>query len=68
MNGKQRAYLRSLANSIEAKYQIGKNGIDYNFLDMIRDALEANMETLLDYVKELKTGFFKRYFMMKVEI
>ena len=32
------------------------------------DALEANMETLLDYVKELKTGFFKRYFMMKVEI
>lgn len=32
------------------------------------DALEANMETLLDYVKELKTGFFKRYFMMKAEI
>ena len=32
------------------------------------DALEANMETLIDYVKELKTVFFKRYFMMKAEI
>ena len=42
MTGKQRAYLRGLANSIDAKYQIGKNGIDYNFLTQIRQALEAN--------------------------
>ncbi len=42
MTSKQRAYLMSLAVNIPAKYQIGKNGIDYNFLDLIRDALEAN--------------------------
>lgn len=42
MTGKQRAYLRSLANTIDAKYQIGKNGIDENTVDMIDKALEAN--------------------------
>ena len=42
MTSKQRAYLRGLANSLDAKYQIGKNGIDYNFLTQIRQGLEAN--------------------------
>ena len=42
MTSKQRAYLRGLANKIPAKYQIGKNGIDYNFLTQMRKALEAN--------------------------
>ena len=42
MTSKQRAYLMSLAVNVQAKYQIGKNGIDYNFLSLIRDALEAN--------------------------
>jgi len=42
MKGKQRAYLRSLANSIQAKYQIGKNGIDENLLIQLSDGLEAN--------------------------
>jgi len=42
MTGKQRAYLRGLANSIDAKYQIGKNGVDVNTIRMIDEALEAN--------------------------
>ena len=42
MTGKQRAYLRGLANNIEAKYQIGKNGVDNNTINMIDEALEAN--------------------------
>ncbi|MBQ7036606.1 MAG: YhbY family RNA-binding protein [Clostridia bacterium] len=29
MTGKQRAYLRGLANSIDAKFQIGKGGVDF---------------------------------------
>ncbi|MBE7024863.1 MAG: YhbY family RNA-binding protein [Ruminococcaceae bacterium] len=41
MTGKQRAYLRGLANSIEAKYQIGKGGIDTPTVRMIDLALEA---------------------------
>lgn len=42
MTGKQRAYLRGLANSIDAKYQIGKGGVDGNTLKMVDEALEAN--------------------------
>ena len=41
MTGKQRAYLRGLANSIDAKYQIGKGGIDTPTVRMIDLALEA---------------------------
>ena len=42
MTGKQRAYLRGLANTIDAKYQIGKNGVDENTITMVDEALEAN--------------------------
>lgn len=41
MTGKQRAYLRGLANGIDAKYQIGKGGIDTPTVRMIDLALEA---------------------------
>lgn len=42
MKGKQRAYLRGLANTIQAKYQIGKNGIDDNLLTQLSEGLEKN--------------------------
>lgn len=42
MTGKQRAYLRGLANGIDAKYQIGKNGVDEETIKMLDLALEAN--------------------------
>lgn len=38
---KQRAYLRSLANGVDALYQIGKGGISDNLLTTLSDALEA---------------------------
>ena len=41
MTGKQRAYLRGLANTIDAKYQIGKGGVDDETIRMIDLALEA---------------------------
>lgn len=37
---KQRAQLRSLANGIDAIFQIGKNGIEENFLNQVEQALE----------------------------
>lgn len=40
LKGKQRAYLRSLANTENAIAQIGKGGINENFLKTISDALE----------------------------
>jgi len=42
MTGKQRAYLRGLANKIDAKYQLGKDGLTDAFVNQIDDALEAN--------------------------
>ena len=41
ITSKQRAYLRSLAQNIDAIFQIGKNGINENQVKQIIDALEA---------------------------
>lgn len=43
LTGKQRAYLRSLSNSLPAKYQVGKSGYeDDAFLTQLREGLEKN--------------------------
>lgn len=59
MNSKQRAYLRSLSNNISAIFQIGKAGINDNFIKQVEDALEAReiikisvLENSLTDVKE----------------
>lgn len=41
LTGKQRSYLKALANSIESIMQIGKGGVTENVLKQIDDALEA---------------------------
>ena len=41
MTSKQRAYLRSLATSIQPIFQIGKNEISSNMTEQIDNALEA---------------------------
>jgi RNA-binding protein len=41
LNGKQRSYLRSLANGIEPIIQIGKSDINENLLRQVDEALEA---------------------------
>ena len=41
MTSKQRAYLRGLANNIDAIFQIGKGGISDNLVNQLSDALEA---------------------------
>ena len=41
MTSKQRAYLRGLANTIDAIFQIGKSGITDNLINQLSDALEA---------------------------
>ena len=54
MTGKQRAYLRGLANRIDAKYQIGKGGVDEATIRMSDVALEANE---LIKIKVLENSF-----------
>lgn len=60
MTSKQRAYLRGLANGLDAIFQIGKGGISENLIKQLDDALEARelikisvLETAPDDVKSL---------------
>lgn len=41
LTGKQRSYLKSIGNGINPIFQIGKNGINDNFIKQVEDALEA---------------------------
>lgn len=41
ITSRQRSYLRSLANTMDPIFQLGKNGIEEGFLKQIDDALEA---------------------------
>jgi RNA-binding protein len=41
INSKQRSYLKSLATNLKSIFQLGKDGIDDNFIKQIDEALEA---------------------------
>ena len=41
MTSKDRAHLRSLANTIEPIFQVGKSGLSDNLIKQVNDALEA---------------------------
>ncbi len=41
LTGKQRSYLKGLANPMEPIFQVGKNGITENFVKQVDEALEA---------------------------
>ena len=60
MTSKQRAYLRSFANTLEPIFQIGKSGISENLIQQLSDALDARelikihvLETAPDTAKNL---------------
>ena len=41
LTSKQRAYLRGLANSMDALFQVGKSGITENLIKQTDETLEA---------------------------
>ncbi|WP_425446596.1 ribosome assembly RNA-binding protein YhbY [Dethiothermospora halolimnae] len=41
LKGKQRSYLKGIANKMNPIFQLGKNGITDNFIEQVDDALEA---------------------------
>lgn len=41
LSGKQRSYLKALANRIEPIFQVGKSGVTESFLKQLDEALEA---------------------------
>lgn len=56
LTSKQRAYLRSLANSAETILQVGKEGISENLIKQVDDALTAR-ELIKGKVLETAPGF-----------
>jgi len=41
LTGKQKRYLRSLANTLVPIFQVGKGGVNQNLITQVKDALEA---------------------------
>ncbi len=41
LTGKQRSYLKAMANNIDPIFQLGKNGLTDNFIKQVEEALEA---------------------------
>lgn len=41
ITGRQRSFLKSMANRIDPIFQVGKNGVTESFLRQVDDALEA---------------------------
>lgn len=75
MTSKQRAYLRGLANKLDAIFQIGKNGINDNLIKQLDDALEARelikittLETAPDTAKNLSFEIAERIDCIVVQV
>lgn len=41
LTGKQRSYLKGLANNLDPLFQLGKNGLSDNFIKQVEEALET---------------------------
>ncbi|MBC8588829.1 ribosome assembly RNA-binding protein YhbY [Paratissierella segnis] len=51
LTGKQRSYLRGLANNIEPIFQLGKNGLTENFVRQVDEAFEARELVKINVLK-----------------
>jgi RNA-binding protein len=51
LTGKQRSYLRGLANNIEPIFQLGKNGLTENFVRQVDEVFEARELVKINVLK-----------------
>lgn len=56
LTGKQRSYLRSLANDLDPIFQIGKGGVSANVVRQFDDALEARELVKAAVLKNSEAG------------
>ena len=56
LNSKQRSYLRSLANTVDPIFQVGKGGIGDNLIKQFNDALEAREIVKATVLKNAEEG------------
>lgn len=51
LTGKQRSYLKSIANNLEPLFQVGKNGLSENFIKQVDEALELRELVKINVLK-----------------
>ena len=51
LTNKQKSALRSMANTLRPIFQVGKEGISYNLINTLSDALEAHELVKLNVLK-----------------
>lgn len=51
ITGKQRSYLKGIANNIDPIFQLGKNGLTDNFVRQVDDALKAREIVKINVLK-----------------
>ncbi len=56
LSGKQKRYLRSLANNLNSTFQIGKDGLNDNLIISINDNLKANELVKVSVLKTCETS------------
>ena len=56
LTSKQRSYLRSLANTIDPIFQVGKGGVGDNLIKQFKDALEARELVKATVLKNADAG------------
>ncbi len=55
LNKKQKSYLRSEANKLSIKYQVGKNDINDNVIKMVDEGLSAHELVKVELLKTVET-------------
>ena len=75
LTSKERAYLRSLANTMDPIFQFGKGGISENFIKQIDEAIEARelikitvLENADANIKELASEICEKAHCQSVQI
>lgn len=56
LSGKQKRYLRALANDLNSTFQIGKEGLSDNLLSGVSDYLKANELVKVSVLKSCDTS------------
>ena len=51
LTGKQRSYLKSIANNLDPLFQMGKNGLTENFIKQVDEALELREIVKINVLK-----------------
>lgn len=57
LSGKQKRYLRSMANTTKSLFQIGKDGLTYNICKTVSDSLEAHELVKVNVLKSCTQDF-----------